>query len=202
MKAHRYRPSRSGCALALASASCGSVVREGTGTSFLIVDALEAASGAEPDTFGGTLHSDVDHGRRRRADDVQRPRPRHVPARAEGSRRRGSPTAPTQNQFITIDRYHVRFIRADGRNTQGVDVPYGFDGAFTVTVGADTAPAAFTSCATSPSARRRSRRWRQPADHLRSSPRSRSTATTRPATKSARPRRISIDFGNFGDPTT
>ena len=27
-----------------------------------------------------------------------------------------------------------RFIRADGRNTPGVDVPYGFDGAFTATV--------------------------------------------------------------------
>ena len=37
-------------------------------------------------------------------------------------------------QFITINRYHVRFIRADGRNVQGVDVPYAFDGAFTGTV--------------------------------------------------------------------
>ncbi len=50
----------------------------------------------------------------------------------------GSPNQPTQNQAITVDRYHVRFIRADGRNTPGVDVPYGFDGAFTATVSADT----------------------------------------------------------------
>ena len=28
----------------------------------------------------------------------------------------------------------MRFIRADGRNTPGVDVPYPFDGAMTVTV--------------------------------------------------------------------
>jgi hypothetical protein len=53
-------------------------------------------------------------------------------------------TSPTPNQFITVDRYHVRFIRADGRNTQGVDVPYEFDGAFTVTVGGGTTQAGFT----------------------------------------------------------
>ena len=45
-----------------------------------------------------------------------------------------SPSEPTSNNFITINRYHVRFIRADGRNVEGVDVPYSFDGAFTGTV--------------------------------------------------------------------
>ena len=45
-----------------------------------------------------------------------------------------SPTTPTTNNFITLNRYHVRYIRADGRNTPGVDVPYPFDGAFTATV--------------------------------------------------------------------
>ena len=54
-----------------------------------------------------------------------------------------TPNTPTQNQFITIDRYHVRFFRADGRNTQGVDVPYEFDGAFTATVGGGTVQSAF-----------------------------------------------------------
>ena len=29
---------------------------------------------------------------------------------------------------VTINRYHVEYRRADGRNTPGVDVPYGFDG--------------------------------------------------------------------------
>ena len=39
----------------------------------------------------------------------------------------------------------MRFIRADGRNTPGVDVPYGFDGAFTVDGRrGETATAAFT----------------------------------------------------------
>jgi len=35
---------------------------------------------------------------------------------------------------VTFNRYRVTFIRADGRNVQGVDVPYAFDGAFNVTV--------------------------------------------------------------------
>ena len=35
---------------------------------------------------------------------------------------------------VTFTRYRVTFIRADGRNVQGVDVPYAFDGAFNVTI--------------------------------------------------------------------
>ena len=49
----------------------------------------------------------------------------------------GSPAGeatPTPLNQITVTRYHVMFHRADGRNTQGVDVPYAFDGAVTATV--------------------------------------------------------------------
>jgi hypothetical protein len=121
-------------ALAIAAASCGSVVRDGAGTSFLVVNVLEGASGARPSEFGGTLLSDVvtivddnatlfnDLGRVSLSLGLKDP----------GSA--SSPNVPTQNQAITVDRYRVRFIRADGRNTPGVDVPYGFDGAFTLTV--------------------------------------------------------------------
>ena len=35
---------------------------------------------------------------------------------------------PTSANFITVTRYHVKYIRSDGRNTQGVDVPFEFDG--------------------------------------------------------------------------
>jgi hypothetical protein len=130
-------------ALAVASASCGSMVRQGTGTSFLIVSSLEASSGAEPDEFGGVLQSDVitvvndnptvfgDLGRVTLQLGLKDPGPS------------GNPNTPTQNQFITVDRYRVRFIRADGRNTPGVDVPYGFDGAFTMTVGTERSTGAF-----------------------------------------------------------
>src|SRR5262249_35840518 len=42
-------------------------------------------------------------------------------------------TAPSTNSEVTINRYHVDYRRADGRNTPGVDVPYGYDGAATGT---------------------------------------------------------------------
>lgn len=43
-------------------------------------------------------------------------------------------TDPTSNNAVTFNRYHVSYTRADGRNTPGVDVPYAFDGAGTVTI--------------------------------------------------------------------
>jgi hypothetical protein len=49
------------------------------------------------------------------------------------------PTTPSSANEITITRYHVTFKRADGRNTPGVDVPWGFDGAVTATITAKDA---------------------------------------------------------------
>jgi hypothetical protein len=116
------------------SAACGDLTREGTASSYLVISALEAASGAQPSNFGATLQSDVltivdgqptifsDSGRVRLM----------LAMKDAGSV--DSPTSPTVNNFITITRYRVRYTRADGRNTPGVDVPYPFDGAITVTV--------------------------------------------------------------------
>ena len=125
-------------ALAVAAASCGSV-REGTGTSFLIVEGMDFAPGNDRTQFEATLHSDVntpggnfdDLGRATFRLGLKDPGPSTAP------------NTPTQNQFITIDRYHVRFFRADGRNTQGVDVPYEFDGAFTATVRSNSVQSSF-----------------------------------------------------------
>jgi hypothetical protein len=44
--------------------------------------------------------------------------------------------SPTSNNEVTINRVHVEYLRADGRNTPGVDVPYAFDSAITGTIGA------------------------------------------------------------------
>jgi hypothetical protein len=55
----------------------------------------------------------------------------------------GSPTQPSTNNFITINRYRVVFRRADGRNQPGVDVPYPFDGAMTFTIGGQPSTAGF-----------------------------------------------------------
>ena len=130
-------------ALAALGASCGDVTRQGTGSSYLVINALEGASGADPTKFGGTLNSDVitvvddvpsifnDLGRVRLA----------LAMKDAGGV--NLPTAPTTNNFITVNRYHVRYVRADGRNTPGVDVPYPFDGAFTATVGNGAVTAGF-----------------------------------------------------------
>jgi len=45
-----------------------------------------------------------------------------------------NPNAPTTNNHVTVNRYRVEFRRTDGRNRQGVDVPYAFEGASTFTV--------------------------------------------------------------------
>jgi hypothetical protein len=54
-----------------------------------------------------------------------------------------NPNTPTPNNYITLTQYHVEYVRSDGRNVQGVDVPYAFDGAVTATVNG-TATVGFT----------------------------------------------------------
>lgn len=132
--------------LAIASASCGDLTRQGTASSYLIVTALEGASGADPGGYGGTLSSDVititdkETGQSTIFEDSGRVT-FELGLKDPGSAT--SPNSPTPNNYITVNRYRVRYVRADGRNTPGVDVPYGFDGAFTLTV-ADEASIGFT----------------------------------------------------------
>jgi hypothetical protein len=126
---------------ALAAASCGDVVRQGRAPMFLIIDDLAAAAGRPSgQQFGSMLYSDV-------ITNVTTPEPckpespcptvfsdvgrvtlRIAPKDVT------SATAPTTNNDVTINRFHVTYKRADGRNTPGIDVPYGFDGAATATV--------------------------------------------------------------------
>jgi hypothetical protein len=114
--------------LTIVSASCGDMARDGQASSYLIISGLTAsAGGPDAGTFGGDLRSDVLTNGSVFNDNGQ------VDFRL-GMKDPLNPTAPTSANFITIDRYHVRYIRADGRNTEGVDVPYAFDGAITGTV--------------------------------------------------------------------
>ena len=46
----------------------------------------------------------------------------------------GNAATPTSINSVTLTRYRVVYRRADGRNTPGVDVPFGFDGAITATI--------------------------------------------------------------------
>jgi hypothetical protein len=43
-------------------------------------------------------------------------------------------SAPSALNAVTIERYRVSYRRADGNNLQGVDIPFAFDSAFTMTV--------------------------------------------------------------------
>ena len=125
-------------AFVAASVSCGDVVRDGKSPVYLVIDRLEAAQGNRPGNLSGTLNSDV-------LTNVTTPAPctpttpcptvfndigivtLHLDPKT-------LQMAPTPSNIVTINRYHVTYIRADGRNIQGLDVPYAFDGAFTGSV--------------------------------------------------------------------
>ncbi len=47
-------------------------------------------------------------------------------------------SGPSYYNDITVTRYIVSYIRADGRNTEGVDVPYSFEGNLSVVVPIDS----------------------------------------------------------------
>ncbi len=124
--------------LGLAVISCGTVARDGTASSFLIVKSIEGASGAKPDEYGGTLLSDVQtivEESRTIFNDLARVE-LTLALKDPGSP--ANPAAPSQANWVTVNRYRVRYIRTDGRNTEGVDVPYTFDSAVTATVAGDT----------------------------------------------------------------
>ena len=177
-------------AVAVAAAGCTDSVRQGTGSSFLIVNNLQNAAG------GNTLQSDVVNvagGSESITSDSARV------ALSLGLKDPGRNTAPTQNLSITVDRYNVRYIRADGRNTPGVDVPYPFDGSVTMTVTGGETSADFTIV-------RHVAKAEAPLRALRTSPVVISTIaevtfygrdlTGHEVSVTAR---MSVDFGNFAD---
>jgi hypothetical protein len=124
-------------AVVAATASCGDVVRSDHASAFVLIDSLTAARG-NSQTFGTTLNSDV-------LTLVTTPAPctttspcptifSDVGSVALRLAMKNYLVSPSFNNEVTITRYHVSYRRADGRNTQGVDVPYAFDGAATGTV--------------------------------------------------------------------
>jgi hypothetical protein len=129
-------------ALGPVASGCTSAQTEGASSSYLIIDSLQASSGATPTQFGGVLSSDVLTfvSRTINGQDVRVPTVFADNAEVTfrlGLKDPGSQTAPNQptpTNFITVTRYHVKFLRSDGRSTEGVDVPFAFDGAATGTV--------------------------------------------------------------------
>src|SRR5574338_175455 len=117
---------------AIAFAGCGQT-RQGRGPVVLVLDSLQGASGAKPDTFGNVVSSDVltmvNSG------STKVPSILEDPGKATFHlQMKDAAYATSPSNAITITRYHVTFVRADGRNTPGVDVPYGFDGAVSETI--------------------------------------------------------------------
>jgi hypothetical protein len=132
-------------ALAAASVSCGDVVRQGSSPVFLVIDTLQGIRGAvSPGAASTTLSSDV-------ITNITSPAPcatdapcptvfadigtvtLRAPLKDIGGGGTGA-LSPTTNNEVTITQLHVEFTRTDGRNTQGVDVPFAFDSAVTATI--------------------------------------------------------------------
>lgn len=129
------------------SISCTSAVRQGTGSSYLIIDNLQGVPGQSGEA-ASVLLSDVVVLVEVDGQDTRVPTifsDSGLVSFRLGMKNAGSasPSAPTSNNFITVNRYRVTFTRTDGRNTAGVDVPHPFEGAFTVTV-SESAEAGFT----------------------------------------------------------
>jgi hypothetical protein len=119
------------------SASCGSeLLRTGRSPMMLLVDNMSATpgGGGSPGSF---LMSDVQvlvdqtiNGQTVQVptifNDTLTATLRSIEKNATGN--------ATLLNAVTVNRYRVVFLRADGRNTPGVDVPYGFDGGLGVTI--------------------------------------------------------------------
>jgi hypothetical protein len=127
---------------ALASAGCGDLATQSRSPVQLQIMSLEAASGADPEEFGGNLLSDVTTNieRTENGQQVTTPTIFNDLGKVEFGlvmKDQGSPASPAPLNAVTVTRYRVVYRRTDGHNTQGVDVPFAFDSGVTVTVGGD-----------------------------------------------------------------
>jgi hypothetical protein len=128
----------------LAAVSCGSAVRTGSSPVFLVIDTLSSKRGGSSSGQDSTvLSSDVltiittggtcttsnpcatifpDGGSA-----TLRLSPKNIGTTT-------APNTPSQNNEVLITRIHISYRRTDGRNVEGVDVPFSFDTAATGTV--------------------------------------------------------------------
>jgi hypothetical protein len=125
----------------LFSASCGkSMMQQGNGSSYLIVDLLQAAPGAKTAVFSSALSSDVVTNVPSGPSGV----PTHFDDMGQVTLRMAlkdtvSGLTPTDSNAITITSYHVDFEPT----TVGAAVPSSFDGALTGTITATGAALSF-----------------------------------------------------------
>ena len=119
--------------LSMLTAGCGQA-NQGPSPSQVTITLLEAGSGVQGSTptFSGFLLSDVIT-KGVILDDVGRVT---MSLHLKDPGAPGIVNAPSSLNDVTFTRYHVVYVRADGHNTPGVDVPYPFDSATTFTVSA------------------------------------------------------------------
>lgn len=128
----------------LSGASCADMARTGTGPAFLIMENVTASRGGGT-SFTSSLLSDVLTIVNVTVGGATVPTATifndlgQASIRAEMKNQLAT-TSPTPVNSITLNRYRVRFRRADGQNREGIDIPYGFDGGTTanILVGAAT----------------------------------------------------------------
>jgi hypothetical protein len=126
----------------LSTLGCGEFIRQDRSSVVVVLEAIEAASGAKPNDFSGALFSDVVTNVTRTVDrelvtvptifsDLGRVRASLV---LKDPGQPGVSNIPSPINQVTFTRYHVDYVRADGRNRPGVDVPFAFDGGLTFSV--------------------------------------------------------------------
>jgi len=108
----------------ISSACGGDMMRTGRAAVFLTVENMEATSGGEAASSGAFLLSDVQPVFNDTLTATIR----------SNEKNQNVDSLLTIISAVTLTRYHVDFRRTDGRNTPGVDVPFGFDGGLGVTI--------------------------------------------------------------------
>ena len=103
----------------LAAASCSDTIRTGQGSSYLVINSVSGPNGTpvQSDVVsddGGVFADAGSASLQLQMKDVL--------------------SSPSPNNAITVTQYHVEYVRSDGHNIQGVDVPYAFDSGLTATI--------------------------------------------------------------------
>jgi hypothetical protein len=122
--------------LSILAAGCG-VSEQGQTSSLARITLLEAASGAKPDGFGGTLLSDVTTMVKGQATIFNDSGRVTLAVSLKDTGAPGAPNTPSPLNSVTFTHYRVVYRRTDGRNVEGVDVPFAFDSGLTFTVPPD-----------------------------------------------------------------
>jgi hypothetical protein len=123
-------------AVIAATVSCGDVVRQGSSPVYLSIDRLDGLALGKGTAQSVLLSDVITNVRTPDPCSAQKPCPTifndlgvvnlRAPLKDIGAT---ATLSPTSNNDVTVTRIHVEYIRADGRNTPGVDIPYAFDAA-------------------------------------------------------------------------